>query len=259
MTRLVLIFVVVCFALTGCDEPGVEVYRVAKDPPPPGAGAMAAGEMVQGGEDHDDHTGHDHGPIPTDADAVAPGKLRFATPEDWKTAANASDLLMAAYDIDTSAGPVRVTVSSLSGEAGGVLPNINRWRGQVGLAPVATLGEQLHQTPMIAGQPAILVDLSGPVVAGNEEDGQQRRPRIVSAMFAHQGQMWFFKMTGTHDAVETQRKAFDAFLKSVVFVGVTRNDDAGGNLPAPGGAGLSGTRESTRVLHGNVEFSGDHP
>ncbi len=160
---------------------------------------------------HSSDDGHDHSQDGR-AHGQSPSKLRYAAPATWVPVANASDFLLAAFDVQTQHGRARVTVSALAGMAGGILPNINRWRGQVGLPPVATLEQQPITTPTIAGQESLQVDLVGP--AGLDGDGR----RQITAMFAFEGQMWFFKIDGDAAAVADQREAFDAFLKSATFV-----------------------------------------
>ena len=42
---------------------------------------------------------------------------------------------LATYQMQGPAGPVEVAISKFPGDVGGMLANVNRWRGQVGLAP----------------------------------------------------------------------------------------------------------------------------
>ena len=44
---------------------------------------------------------------------------------------------LATYMIPTEAGDQEVAVTRFPGQVGGVLANINRWRGQMGLQPIA--------------------------------------------------------------------------------------------------------------------------
>jgi hypothetical protein len=95
--------------------------------------------------------------------------------------------------------------------AGGDFANVNRWRGQVGLPPladdeIAKLAEKIT----VAGQPADLYDLAG---------GAQR---ILGVILHRDATAWFFKMTGDADLVENQKSAFISFLKTLQFGQPTR-------------------------------------
>jgi hypothetical protein len=102
-----------------------------------------------------------------------------------------------------------ITVTPLPGEAGGLLQNINRWRGQVKLDPL-TEG-QLQEFPKVD------VDGASAAVIDTGEGAGGRR--IVGAVVPHGGGTWFFKMTGPSAVVEKQKSHFTDFLKSVKFGG----------------------------------------
>jgi hypothetical protein len=68
-------------------------------------------------------------PTPTGADALA-----WKLPKGW-TEARAGGMRFATLKPSTP-GKVDVSVVMLPGAAGGELPNVNRWRGQIGLPPV---------------------------------------------------------------------------------------------------------------------------
>lgn len=133
---------------------------------------------------------------------VAERLSAWKAPTGWTRDARASGVVAAAFNAGTPQGDVRVTATSLNGDGGGILMNINRWREQLSLPAVATLAEQPSSTP---GQGATEVDLA---------DAQGAR-RMVAVILASQGQTWFFKMTGAPAAVETQRGTFEQFVKDV--------------------------------------------
>lgn len=47
---------------------------------------------------------------------------------------------IATYIADTPSGQVEIAITRFPGDVGGVLANINRWRGQMGLGPVLESG-----------------------------------------------------------------------------------------------------------------------
>jgi len=117
-------------------------------------------------------------------------------PESWKVGRDASGIAIIAFDTPEGA---RITLTSLRGDGGGALPNINRWRGQFGLAPVAELAAQ----PMRQIAPnTVLVDL---------EDEPKAR-RMITAIVTEPETTWFFKLTGTAQGATNHAAAFERFI-----------------------------------------------
>jgi len=108
--------------------------------------------------------------------------------------------------------PAQVVVTKLGGMSfGSILDNINRWRAQVGLPAVAKEDDQPKQQIQLAGNPAVFFDFSGP---GNPDNPNQRMLLVMSMV---NDDVWFFKMTGAQQVVESEKGKFDEFLKSVEF------------------------------------------
>lgn len=128
-----------------------------------------------------------------------------APPKDWAKAPN-SIFSVATFRIMDGDQRAEVTVSPLGGPAGGQLANVNRWRSQVGLKPVADQDEldKLMQAAEVDGQKGQLVDLDGPT-----------GKRILAIMVKKGPVTWFFKMTGSSELVGKQKDAFTAFVKSM--------------------------------------------
>ncbi len=107
-----------------------------------------------------------------------------------------------------------IVVSAFPGDVGGLLPNINRWRGQIGLGPVgpgdvAVLTSNLD----VNGTKATLVDFKTDVAPS----GKAQPQRMMVVTIPHAGDSWFFKLTGNAPLVEGQRETFLQFVKSVKF------------------------------------------
>ncbi len=124
-------------------------------------------------------------------------------PAQWSVDPDMSPILMAAY---FAQGGARITLTSLTGEGGGMLSNINRWRGQVGLAQVGTLEEQPSKD---LGLGAMLVDLVS-------SDGTSR---IVAGIVPLGEQSLYFKLTGSESQVEEELERFEAFINGVAIEG----------------------------------------
>jgi hypothetical protein len=105
-----------------------------------------------------------------------------------------------------------ISVTRLMSAGGGLLPNVNRWRGQVGLPPVDEAGlEKLITTQELAGMKIMVVDLAGRSV----ESGQQAR--LVAAIVPRSGATWFYKMFGDDQFVAQQKSAFTKFVESARY------------------------------------------
>lgn len=110
-----------------------------------------------------------------------------------------------------SGGAAAVAITSFPGEVGTEVDNVNRWRNQVGLAPVDESG--------ITSDPVTVDSANGKLydLAGSAD-------RTIVALVRRNGATWFFKLTGDISAVNDAKPAFMEFLKSVRFT-------AGGNEP----------------------------
>jgi hypothetical protein len=137
--------------------------------------------------------------------APSKSELTYDTPPGWQPAA-AGGLRKAAFAIADGAESAEVTVISLDGAGGALLPNINRWRQQI------ELGEMTQQELdagvkkiEIASQSGDYVELVGPKKA------------ILGVVAAEGGRAWFFKMTGDVPLVNREKPNFEAFVRSVRF------------------------------------------
>ena len=146
------------------------------------------------------------------APAPAAGKPAWEIPPGWREVAG-SEMLLAKFAVGGQDGQAEVTVSSFPGEVGGLLANVNRWRGQVGLPPIAA--EDLEKTVStfdVIGGRASLVDVNGHAAA---QGGKETR--IVGVIWPRSGQTWFYKMMGDSATTEREKDVFLKFVQSVRF------------------------------------------
>jgi len=191
-------------ALAGCSGKDITSYRVPKD-----AGAAASAPS---------------------AVATAPGAqpgLHWDVPAPWQPQA-ASGLRVASYLTPGKAGGAGADVSvvTFGGAGGDTLANINRWRGQLKLAPISA--EQLPAEVSALEAPAGHFSVAD--IRGEPADGRAAA-RILGAWLEEPGQVWFFKMMGPEDVVESQKEAFFQFIRSV-----SQGAAAAGTAPAEPGA-----------------------
>lgn len=155
--------------------------------PTPGAGAMP------GAAPHSHH----------DSDADINSRLAaWKPPTNWKSEQVAVQFLTASFQATNAEGGAKATVASLMGDGGGLLPNINRWRGQLELDPLDDLAKQPSSN---VGDGSMIVDIAN--AAGTD--------RMIVGMVATPDSTWFFKLRGTPRGVEQEKKAFEGMVRVV--------------------------------------------
>jgi hypothetical protein len=136
----------------------------------------------------------------------------WTIPPGWQ-AVPPSQFLLAEFSIsDANGAKAEVNVAEMGGEGGGLLANVNRWRGQLGLG---ALGEsdlpQLAQSLDVPGGTATVVDFAG-------TDSKTSAPtRLVGAIVSQNGQTWFYKLMGAAPIVAQQKDAFTKFIQSANY------------------------------------------
>ncbi len=105
-------------------------------------------------------------------------------------------------------------VSVFPGDAGGLVPNINRWARQIGAEPLTEPMIAEMPTVTIMGSPAPLVEFSGSFsdsMSGIEVDDAT----LLGAIGEHAGHSIFVKMVGPAADVAAQKERFVAFCESI--------------------------------------------
>lgn len=161
--------------LTGCQQEEIERYQVARLPEP-------------------------KAPI---------GPFNYDMPAGWRVGPPAP---LSKLTLETGEGAdiTRLTVTPLSGAAGGLASNINRWRGQIGLAEIPA-DQLLKDIPAreVGGRAGKYVELLG------------KEKAILGAILPDARETLFIKFMGPLEVVKANKDNFDKFLNSVKF-------DAGG-------------------------------
>jgi hypothetical protein len=145
---------------------------------------------------------------------VAAKLSQWKTPAGWVQDPQPRPMRVATFTIAKGNERAEVIVSELAKDNIGDLPsNINRWRSQVGLGPVADVNSVKAEQIALGGATGMLYDFVGP-----ESEGTAKKHLLV-AMTAVGDDIWFFKMLGPESLVAEQKPAFESFLKSTQFVG----------------------------------------
>ncbi|MDX2186856.1 MAG: hypothetical protein SFV32_07990 [Opitutaceae bacterium] len=196
MTRTTLPAAVAGLALSllcSCSDSEIRSYRAPKEADKPLPPSLASNP-------NDMSTGADDLPPPPEG-----GGLTWSAPSSWP-AKPLTSMRKGSHSIPGPGGDADFSVVVLPGAAGGVLDNVNRWRGQVQLPPIsnAQLSSE-SQEVHVPGLKLVVVDLPSP----------DSKSRILGAITEVGTNTWFFKMTGPSATVEAAKPDFLRFLQTV--------------------------------------------
>jgi hypothetical protein len=185
--------------LTSCNNDKIEVYRIPKENL---TVAMERGNLVPPAPEH---------------------SAQWVKPDGWSEEP-VSEMRLGSFKVNGPDGTsADVSVVAFPEEGGGLVSNINRWRGQLELPPLEEkqLPETVRQTE-IQGGPAFFVDL-------RTEENSPKPSRILGAVLQRPSRTWFVKMTGSPALLESQRQKFFDFVNSFRF----NDSDQSGARPSP--------------------------
>jgi hypothetical protein len=136
------------------------------------------------------------------------GQPDWQVPSGWKEVSGGQFLVAKFILAGDGGAQAAVNVSSSVGDGGGLLANVNRWRGQLGL-PAAT---DISTTPVaVAGGKGQRVDIDGT----NAQTGKPAK--LIGIMVTQADRTWFYKLMGDANVVGSQKDAFVKFVQSVKY------------------------------------------
>ena len=202
--KTVLLGGVVALALCSCNNDKIEVYKIPKE------GTSVAMESGAGG--------------------LAPARsaenpVKWTPPDGWSPQPLSEMRLGSFKVVGANASSADVSVTAFPGEAGGLGPNLNRWRGQLQLPPLSDdeLSTAIQRID-VDNAPTYLVDFQ-------TADKNPKPSRILGAVLQTSDRTWFVKMTGPPELLEIQRQKFVDFVRSFRFTSPAAIDQT-----APSGA-----------------------
>ena len=146
------------------------------------------------------------------APATSP-KIDFKVPAGWEKS-QGSSMRVASFSVTAADGATAdVSVVPLPGDSGSMLDNVNRWRSQVQLAPIAAADDPALGTKVDG--PAGTYFLSYMVSTAAILEG--KKAAITTAILKTATHTWFFKMAGEASVVEANREKFESFVRSATF------------------------------------------
>ncbi|MBC8355790.1 MAG: hypothetical protein H8E66_27760 [Planctomycetes bacterium] len=148
------------------------------------------------------------GPMP----AAPPSSITYEAPPEWKPGkrvVSSSAFAVpreAAFEVTEGDSKAEITVTALGAGASALLPNVNRWRNQIGLEPFTN--EQLATESK-------KIDMNG--VEGDYFRLIGPQQAILGVIATHGGKAWFVKLQGEHDLAVKLQEDFESFARSIKF------------------------------------------
>jgi hypothetical protein len=194
------ILVCVPLFLGSCNNDKIEVYRIPKERQNV---AMERGSLIPPAPQH---------------------SARWVKPDEWSEQP-VTEMRLGSFKVTgPNSDTADVSVVAFPGDAGGLVPNINRWRGQLELPPIEEQQmRQLIQQIEVQGAPVYLVDLQ-------TAENSSKPSRVLGAVLERPDRTWFVKMTGPPALLESQRQKFFDFVKSFRF---DSSDESGATPSVP--------------------------
>lgn len=193
----------------GCRKQSVETYRIPKetDAPMPLLGSASTAPAQSGGTESASPASALNSMAGTPVATAEGAALTWSAPPEWKQK-SASSMRKGSYAVPgEGAADGDLAITAFPGDVGGELANVNRWRGQVQLQPIAESELSSHiERREHNGLRFAIVDIVG--------TGQPPQ-RILGAAVPLGNATWFFKLSGPVDVVEKAKPAFLKFLQTV--------------------------------------------
>jgi hypothetical protein len=209
MRKLLLLVPLSLCILASCKDDEIRTYRIATDPTPD----STASPVI------------DQAPKSPDQTSLS---VVWQVPGDWKEE-QAGQFLTAAYALPDGG---RVTVSKLAGDGGGLAANINRWRGQLGLKPVAD--NEVAGKPLKVADSDEVMQLFNLTTVNSADDTDG----ILAAVLPLKSETWYFKFSGPVGVLRKTEGVFAGFLNSVRIAGSQQSAPT----PAPSPSGTKGVK-----------------
>lgn len=141
------------------------------------------------------------GVVPTPP--TSDNNLTWTAPASW-TPKPLGQMRKGSYALTSESGEADLSITMLSAASNPLLENINRWRRQIAMAPLAEAELSTQASTITNG------DLQITVI-----DYANNSTRVLGAILYRGNEAWFFKLSGPDTAVATQKPAFLDFLKTV--------------------------------------------
>ncbi|MBT3342972.1 MAG: hypothetical protein HN712_25635 [Gemmatimonadetes bacterium] len=174
-------------------------------------GALAERGLVPLREQADPHAGATAVAAQVSEGQVQIGHLVATPPNGWVSETPSSTMRAAQYSVNGA------ELAVFEGTWGTVDENVGRWVGQFS-QPDGSSTEAKTKRWEVRSQGGIsitMVDIPGTYGGGMGGGSAQDDYRMLGAIVPAAGTFYYLKFTGPDAVIETQREAFDAFVKSL--------------------------------------------
>lgn len=200
--------------LTSCQKEEITTYKVPKEQVPVAgmpkdhvhAGASAGGGAANASAPAAAPTGDRAAMANTPVATTSGNALAWKGPASWQEKP-ASGMRKGTFTIADGGATAELAITAFPGDVGGEAANVNRWRGQIQLPPLA---------PDEAAKSIERIDANGLKIGVVEmvATGPNAK-RVLSALVPHAGSTWFFKLEGPDALVAKEKAAFMEFVRTI--------------------------------------------
>jgi hypothetical protein len=207
-SRLPAFAVLSLLLFAGCKDREITSYRAPKDPPPAAMPGMAAADSSAPAGPFANAPASGGPSMANTAVPTASGAdLTWTAPAHW-TVKPAGAMRKGSFAVKGDGGEADLSITAFPGSTGGLLANLNRWRSQLGLAPLADADLATNVEHLDAGELHLdVVDFAG--------NAGGKPTRTLGAVVPHGSDTWFFKLMGPDGLVAHEKPAFLEFLRTI--------------------------------------------
>ena len=139
-------------------------------------------------------------------------KPKWDVPSGWKEVPGGQFLVAKFLVTGAADAQANINVSMSPGDGGGMLANLNRWRTQLGLGPVADadLAKEIQALDLPGGKASVAE------IAGKDPKNAQDA-RLLAVIVPRSGETWFYKLMGNAQLVQQEKDGFLKFVQSVKY------------------------------------------
>jgi hypothetical protein len=157
----------------------------------------------------------------------------WTTPDGWEEKARGPGSIRLGSWAVTGEPLADCSLVSLGGDGGGLLLNVNRWRGEMGVEPLEAAGLKDLAERTLLESPATYVDIVGQFSGGQASGGKVENARMLGLILTVPRATLFLKFTGPVHVVEAHRAAFEALGDSITFGAPTPDPTKGADPATP--------------------------
>lgn len=170
--------------------------------------ALASSIGLKGGSDGGEDAGHDEHVHEETAGAAA--GFAFVAPAGWHAT---EPRPMREVNFTIQHGAAECYITRLGGDGGGLVPNLNRWRGQFGEAPLTAEELEALERVTMLGQAVPVLEVGGDFKG---MDGATKNDQgMLGVAWIGPGESLFVKLVGPREVVHGERANFLAFVASL--------------------------------------------